>query len=43
MDELSPGLKQELPVTDDAWVPSSCALCYATCSIKAHRVDGRGG
>ncbi len=26
--------------TDDVWLPSSCALCYGTCSIKAHRVDG---
>lgn len=25
---------------DDAWVPSACALCYGTCSILAHRVDG---
>ncbi len=25
---------------DDIWVPSSCALCYGSCSIKAHRVDG---
>jgi anaerobic selenocysteine-containing dehydrogenase len=25
---------------DDAWIPSSCSLCYGTCSILAHRVDG---
>lgn len=25
---------------DDAWVTSSCALCYASCSIRVHRVDG---
>ena len=25
---------------DDVWLPSSCALCYGTCSILAHRVDG---
>src|SRR3990167_11441449 len=25
---------------DDQWIPSSCALCYGTCSILAHRVDG---
>jgi molybdopterin-containing oxidoreductase family molybdopterin binding subunit len=25
---------------DDVWVPSNCALCYGTCSILAHRVDG---
>ena len=26
--------------SDDAWIPSTCALCYGTCSILAHRVDG---
>jgi molybdopterin-containing oxidoreductase family molybdopterin binding subunit len=25
---------------DDVWLPSSCSLCYGTCSILAHRVDG---
>ena len=25
---------------DDVWLPSSCALCYGTCSILAHRVGG---
>ena len=25
---------------DDQWVPSTCALCYGTCSILVHRVDG---
>ena len=25
---------------DDVWVPSTCALCYGACSIRAHRVDG---
>ncbi len=25
---------------DDAWVPSSCSLCYGSCLILAHRVDG---
>ena len=25
---------------DDAWVPTSCAFCYGSCSILAHRVDG---
>ncbi len=31
-----------VPGTDaaDAWLPSSCSLCYANCSIMAHRVDG---
>ncbi len=30
----------EVTGRDDAWVPSSCALCYGSCSILAHRVDG---
>ena len=30
----------QAPATDDAWLPSSCALCYGTCSILAHRVNG---
>ena len=25
---------------DDVWVPSTCSLCYGTCSILAHRVNG---
>jgi anaerobic selenocysteine-containing dehydrogenase len=25
---------------DDAWIPTSCALCYGSCSIVAHRIDG---
>lgn len=25
---------------DDAWVPSSCSLCYGSCSILAHRKEG---
>src|SRR5664279_148358 len=28
------------PAGDDAWFASSCALCYGTCSVLAHRVDG---
>src|SRR5574341_1902034 len=28
------------PAGDDAWIPTSCALCYGSCSILAHRVDG---
>ncbi|MHA1108396.1 MAG: molybdopterin-dependent oxidoreductase, partial [Alphaproteobacteria bacterium] len=30
----------DLQDKDDVWLPSSCSLCYGTCSIKAHRVDG---
>ena len=34
----------EKPATEtkpkiDQWVPSSCALCYGSCSVLAHRVD----
>ena len=39
MNVFSPRLFTS-PVQDDAWVPSSCSLCYGTCSILAHRVDG---
>jgi molybdopterin-containing oxidoreductase family molybdopterin binding subunit len=28
------------PLQEDVWVPSTCSLCYGTCSILAHRVDG---
>lgn len=24
----------------ETWIPSACSLCYGTCSILAHRVDG---
>lgn len=24
----------------DAWIPSTCSLCYGLCSIRAHVVDG---
>src|SRR5208282_5989 len=30
----------KLPIQEDVWVPSTCSLCYGTCSILAHRVDG---
>jgi len=32
----------EIPASgsDDAWLPSSCSLCYASCSILAHRQNG---
>jgi anaerobic selenocysteine-containing dehydrogenase len=25
---------------DDAWIPTTCSLCYGTCAILAHRVNG---
>ena len=34
-------LSAESPTArDDVWIPSTCSLCYGTCSILAHRVDG---
>ena len=30
----------EAGTEQDTWVPTSCALCYGSCSILAHRVDG---
>lgn len=32
--------KDSLNERGDTWIPSSCALCYGSCSILAHRVDG---
>ena len=41
MNDLSAGTKlAKPPKGDDAWVATSCALCYGTCSLVAHRVDG---
>jgi len=28
------------PGTKDRWIPSTCSLCYGTCSILGHRVNG---
>ena len=39
MNMMSVGNKAA-PAADDVWIPSSCSLCYGTCSILAHRVDG---
>ncbi len=39
MNVITP-LQFEPAHKDDAWIPSSCALCYGTCSIIAHRVGG---
>ena len=38
MDTIDP--RSDATGKDDVWLPSSCSLCYGTCSIKAHRVDG---
>ena len=39
MNVLSPQ-EFKLQEKEDVWLPSSCSLCYGTCSILAHRVDG---
>jgi molybdopterin-containing oxidoreductase family molybdopterin binding subunit len=38
--DTQPGPSAETSPRDDVWVPSSCSLCYGSCSILAHRVDG---
>lgn len=30
----------EVTEHDDVWIPSACALCYGSCSILVHRVNG---
>ena len=37
LDQNNLAAKNDLK--NDAWVPTSCALCYGSCSILAHRVD----
>ncbi|OGA37155.1 MAG: molybdenum enzyme, large subunit,related to phenylacetyl-CoA: acceptor oxidoreductase [Betaproteobacteria bacterium RIFCSPLOWO2_12_FULL_62_13b] len=37
---MNPASTEFVAERDDAWVPSACALCYSSCSILAHRVDG---
>src|SRR3989337_243484 len=39
MNDLSTP-KNPAHARDDVWIPTSCALCYGSCSILAHRVDG---
>ena len=31
---------QDAEVASERWIPSSCALCYGSCSIRVRRVDG---
>lgn len=33
-------LSSEPRAGDDVWIPSACALCYGSCSIQVHRVNG---
>ncbi len=38
--ESKPSPQAATQAEDDVWVPSSCSLCYGSCSLLAHRVDG---
>ncbi len=40
MNEQSHNIQADDGAKDDVWIPSTCNLCYGTCSILAHRVDG---
>ncbi len=43
MDDVPQNLTDSADTTDkvdDKWISSSCSLCYSSCSIKAHRVNG---
>jgi molybdopterin-containing oxidoreductase family molybdopterin binding subunit len=31
---------QQIPLSEDVWIPTSCGGCYAQCGIRVHRVDG---
>jgi molybdopterin-containing oxidoreductase family molybdopterin binding subunit len=31
---------QQIPPSEDVWIPTSCGGCYAQCGIRVHRVDG---
>ncbi len=39
MNDVASPVAPEQPL-DDAWIASSCALCYGSCSILAHRREG---
>ena len=28
------------PASDDTWVPTTCYMCYNSCNLRVHRVDG---
>ncbi|MDP6175249.1 MAG: hypothetical protein QGF09_13875, partial [Rhodospirillales bacterium] len=38
--DANPATQAKAAPKDDVWIPSTCNLCYGTCSILAHRVDG---
>lgn len=30
----------QVPIYEDKWIPTSCAMCYAQCGIRVRRVNG---
>jgi len=40
MNEIKPPRIVETAPEGDEWIPSTCNLCYGTCSILVHKVDG---
>ncbi len=40
MDQVRPRMSADPGAAADVWLPSTCSLCYASCSILAHRVNG---
>ena len=40
MNEIKPPRIVEKAPEGDEWIPSTCNLCYGTCSILVHKVDG---
>ena len=40
MGDVDSGKSANRQPQDDAWIATSCALCYGSCSLIAHRVDG---
>jgi len=40
MNEIKPPRIVETSPEGDEWIPSTCNLCYGTCSILVHKVDG---
>ncbi|MBI2854171.1 MAG: molybdopterin-dependent oxidoreductase [Chloroflexi bacterium] len=38
--ELSSNQTGETPMNDDVWLHSACEMCYSSCGILVHRVNG---
>ena len=37
---MAMSVKGKPEIWDDEWVKTTCGGCYATCTIRAHRVNG---